>query len=398
MIAFDTFDFSGHKVVMRVDFNVPLDKDYKVSDDTRIASAIKTIKKILADGGSVTLMSHLGRPKGGPEEKYSLKHILDALISYLPDSSVKFVDDCINDEAFETSKDLKSGEVLLLENLRFYKEEEAGDVDFAKKLAKHGDIYINDAFGTAHRAHASTATIAQFFDTDHKGFGYLMSAEVENGNKILTRAESPVTAIIGGAKVSDKIQLLERLLDTMDHILIGGGMAYTFIAAQGGKIGKSLFEADHVQTALDILAKAKEKNTQIYLPIDSVAASEFSATAEHKVLDSNDIPDGWMGLDIGPKAIEKYREVVLQSKTILWNGPMGVFEFEAFSTGTFSIASAVAEATDEGAYSLIGGGDSVSAINQSGLDDKVSFVSTGGGAMLELLEGKELPGIAAIKA
>lgn len=398
MIAFDSFDFSGHKVVMRVDFNVPLDKDFKVTDDTRISSAIKTIKKILADGGSVTLMSHLGRPKGGPEEKYSLKHTLETLRGYLPGTTVKFATDCIGEEAFQASSSLKAGEVLLLENLRFYKEEENGDVDFAKKLTAHGDIYINDAFGTAHRAHASTATMAQFFDTNHKGFGYLMSAEVENGNKILTQAESPVTAIVGGAKVSDKILLLERLLDTMDHILIGGGMAYTFIAAQGGQIGESLYEPDHVQTALDILAKAKEKNTQIYLPQDSIAASEFSATAQHKVVDSNQIPDGWMGLDIGPKAIEKYREVVLQSKTILWNGPMGVFEFEAFSTGTFSIASAVAEATDEGAYSLIGGGDSVSAINQSGLDDKVSFVSTGGGAMLELLEGKELPGVVAIKA
>lgn len=383
---------------MRVDFNVPLDSNLNVTDDTRIQAAIPTIKKILADGGSVVLMSHLGRPKTGPEDKYSLKHVISTLQKFLDDTTIHFADDAISENAFKMSSQLKSKEVLLLENLRFYKEEEKGDADFAKKLSDHGDIYINDAFGTAHRAHASTATIADFFNDDVKGFGYLMAAEIDNATKVLQGAVSPVTAIVGGAKVSDKIQLLERLIDIMDNVLIGGGMAYTFIAAQGGKIGNSLFEPDHVQTALDILDKAKEKNTKIYLPEDSIVADTFAADASYKTVNSDSIEDGWMGLDIGPKAIAAYTQVIMESKTMLWNGPMGVFEFPAFSKGTFSIAQAVADSTNQGGFSLIGGGDSVAAINQSGLESQVSFVSTGGGAMLEFLEGKELPGIKAIKS
>ena len=396
MINFQNTNFKDKKVVMRVDFNVPLNAEFQVTDDTRISSAVSTIKKILADGGSVVLMSHLGRPKGGPEAKYSLKHIISSLQTYFPDVKIQFADDCVSDEAFALSKSLKSGEILLLENLRFYPEEEKGNPAFAEKLSKHGDIYINDAFGTAHREHASTATIARYFDTDHKGFGYLMAAEVENATKLLHGAEKPVTAIVGGAKVSDKIQLLERLIDSMDNILIGGGMAYTFLSALGGKIGNSLFEPDYVDLALKIMDKAKANNTVIYLPKDNIAADKFAPDAESQEVDSYHIPDGWMGLDIGPKTIEEFSSIIKTSKTILWNGPMGVFEFDKFATGTFSIAKALAEATDAGAFSLIGGGDSASAINKSGLEDRVSFVSTGGGAMLEFLEGKELPGIKAM--
>jgi len=396
MINFQNTNFKDKKVVMRVDFNVPLDAAYQVTDDTRIAGAEATIKKILNDGGSIVLMSHLGRPKGGPEEKYSLKHILPTLGTYFPGVNILFADDCISDDAFAKSAALKSGELLLLENLRFYPEEEKGNPDFAQKLSKHGDTYINDAFGTAHREHASTATIARYFDTNHKGFGYLMAAEVENATKLLHGSVKPVTAIVGGAKVSDKIQLLERLIDSMDNILIGGGMAYTFLSALGGKIGNSLFEPDYVELALKIMEKAKNNNTTIYLPTDNIAADKFAPDAESKEVDSYHIPDGWMGLDIGPKTIEQFSAIIKSSKTILWNGPMGVFEFEKFATGTFSIAKALAEATDNGAFSLIGGGDSASAINKSGLEDRVSFVSTGGGAMLEFLEGKELPGIKAM--
>jgi len=341
-------------------------------------------------------MSHLGRPKGGPENKYSLKHILPVLQLCFPGTSVSFADDCISDAAFQQSENLKPGEILLLENLRFYSEEEKGNVDFAKKLSGYGQIYINDAFGTAHREHASTATIAHFFDTDHKGFGYLMKAEVDNATRVMTGAESPVTAIVGGAKVSDKIQLLERLIENMDNVLIGGGMAYTFVAAQGGSIGKSLFEPDYTELALKILAKGKEQNTNIYLPVDNVVADSFGPDANSQVVDSYQIPADWEGLDIGPKTIAAFSEVIRQSKTILWNGPMGVFEFDKFAVGTFAVADALVEATSNGAFSLIGGGDSASAIKKSGLEDKVSYVSTGGGAMLEFLEGKELPGIKAI--
>ncbi len=397
MISFQNTNFKNKKVVMRVDFNVPLNAEFQVTDDTRIAGAQLTIKKILQDGGSVVLMSHLGRPKGGPENKYSLKHIIPVLQSYFPGINIQFADDAISEASFVKSSNLKNGEILLLENLRFYPEEEKGNSEFAQKLSRHGDIYINDAFGTAHREHASTATIAKYFDAHHKGFGYLMAAEVENATKLLHSSEKPVTAIIGGAKVSDKIQLLEKLIDNMDNILIGGGMAYTFLSALGGKIGNSLFEPDYVPLALKILDKAKENNTTIYLPSDNIAADKFAADADSKVVDSYKIPDGWMGLDIGPKTIEEFSSIIKASKTILWNGPMGVFEFEKFATGTFSVAKALAEATDAGAFSLIGGGDSASAINKSGLEDRVSFVSTGGGAMLEFLEGKELPGIKAIK-
>lgn len=396
MLDFKNTNFKDKKVVMRVDFNVPLNAEYQVTDDTRIAGAAPTIQKILNDGGSVVLMSHLGRPKGGPENKYSLRHILPVLQSYFPGVIIKFADDCVSTDAFEQSAALKPGELLLLENLRFYPEEEKGNLEFAQKLAQHGDIYINDAFGTAHREHASTATMARFFDSEHKGFGYLMAGEVENATKLLHGAENPVTAIIGGAKVSDKIQLLEKLIDSMDNILIGGGMAYTFLSALGGKIGNSLVEPDYKDLALKILDKAKTKNVNIYLPSDNIAADKFAADADSMEVDSNNIPDGWMGLDIGPKTIEQFSTIIISSKTILWNGPMGVFEFDKFSTGTFAIAKALAEATASGAFSLIGGGDSASAINKSGLEDQVSFVSTGGGAMLEFLEGKELPGIKAI--
>jgi phosphoglycerate kinase len=397
MINFSHHNFSQKRVVMRVDFNVPLNDAHEVTDDTRIEGALPTIKKILADGGSVVLMSHLGRPKGGPEDKFSLRHIVPSLQKLLDGIIVNFADDCISEDAFTKSSQIAAGEVLLLENLRFYKEEEAGDTAFAEKLAKHGDIYINDAFGTAHREHASTATIARYFDTDHKGFGLLMAAEVDNATKVLHGAENPVTAIVGGAKVSDKIQLLERLIDSMDNILIGGGMAYTFISALGGNIGKSLCEPDYRELALKILAKAEANNTKIYLPQDSTAADKFGADASFHTCQSDMIPADHLGLDIGPEAIKTYSEVIKNSKTILWNGPMGVFEFEAFSAGTFTVAESVATATDNGAFSLIGGGDSVAAINQSGLADRVSFISTGGGAMLEFLEGKELPGIKAIK-
>jgi phosphoglycerate kinase len=397
MIPIDTFDFNGHKVLVRVDFNVPLDETFSITDDTRIQGAVPTIKKILKDGGSVILMSHLGRPKEGPSLKYSLRHLVGKLENIFGTGIVLFADDCIGNNAFEMSSSLEKGKILLLENLRFYKEEEKGNAEFAEKLSRHGDIYINDAFGTAHRAHASTAVIADYFDSHHKGFGYLMNAEIENAEFVLKKAVKPVTAIVGGAKVSDKIQLLERLVDTMDNILIGGGMAYTFIAAQGGKTGNSLCEPDFMNLALQIMDKAKRNNTAIVLPEDSVIADRFAADAENKIVQSEAIPDGWMGLDIGPSAISKYASILSESKTILWNGPMGVFEFPAFSNGTFAVAAAVADATSKGAFSLIGGGDSVSAIHQSGLSEKVSYISTGGGAMLEFLEGKELPGIKAIR-
>ncbi len=381
---------------MRVDFNVPLNAEFQVTDDTRIVGAKSTIQKVLDDGGSVVLMSHLGRPKTGPEDKFSLRHIVYKLNEHFEGHTIHFADDCVSEASFDITQNLKSGEICLLENLRFYSEETKGDKDFAEKLSRHGDVYINDAFGTAHREHASTATIARFFDKDHKGFGYLMAAEVENATKLLNGSEKPVTAIVGGAKVSDKILLLEKLIDSSDNILIGGGMAYTFIAAQGGHIGNSLCEPDYFELALKILDKAKNNNTTIYLPEDNMAADTFSADAHTQVVKSEAIPDDWMGLDIGPKTIEAFKEVVLNSKTLLWNGPMGVFEFPAFAVGTFAIAQSVADATAKGAFSLIGGGDSVSAIKKSGLSDQVSFVSTGGGAMLEFLEGKVLPGIAAM--
>ena len=397
MKTVDNFNFSGKKALIRVDFNVPLDKQsFEITDDTRLRAALKTINKILNDGGAVILMSHLGRPKGGPEEKYSLKHIV-AHLSKLLNKDVQFVNDCIGDEVVSAAKNLKPGEILLLENLRFHPEEEKGEETFAKQLSALGDVYVNDAFGTAHRAHASTTIVANYFDKAHKMFGYLMAAEVEAGNKVLHNHEKPFTAIIGGAKVSDKILILEKLIEKADHIIIGGGMAYTFIKAQGGKIGNSLCEDDRLELAKELLLKADARNVQIHLPYDSVIADKFDNEAKYRNCESNEIPDGWMGLDIGNKAIYNFIQVINQSKTILWNGPMGVFEMSNFQTGTVEIAKAIAEITAAGAYSLVGGGDSVAAVNQFHLADKVSYVSTGGGAMLEFFEGKSLPGVTAIE-
>lgn len=391
-------DFKDKKVLVRVDFNVPLDENFMVTDNTRIEKAIPTLLYILENGGTLIVCTHLGRPKPGSDNsKYSTKHIVSEF-SRLLGKDVEFVDDCVGEKVKSAVAGLKQGAVLLLENTRFYKEETDGDEGFSGQLASLADIYINDAFGTAHRAHASTTTVAHYFDKAHKGFGMLMEAEVRNGQKVLNEAMKPFTAIVGGAKVSDKIQLLQNLIYKADNIIIGGGMAYTFIKAQGGEIGKSLCESDFLPMALEILANAEKANCKIYLPEDSVVADAFAENANHKESPSNKIEAEWMGLDIGPKAIRAYSEVIKNSKTIIWNGPMGVFEFDAFSKGTFSVANAVADATALGAFSLIGGGDSVAAINKAGLDDKVSYVSTGGGAMLEMLEGKVLPGVAAIEA
>ncbi len=397
MSTFSNHNFSSQKALVRVDFNVPLNEKLEITDDTRMTATIPTIKKILKDGGAVILMSHLGRPKEGPSDKYSLKHLVNHLKELLTDVKVDFANDCIGAEAIEKSAALQSGEVLLLENLRFYKEEEKGDKDFAEKLSKLGDVYINDAFGTAHRAHASTAVIADFFSADKKMFGLLMEAEVISAEKVLHSAEKPFTAIIGGAKVSDKILIIENLLNRATDIIIGGGMAYTFWKAQGKMIGNSLCEDDRMPLALEILAKAKSLGVNIHLPADSTIADKFAADAQTSNCESGNIPSGWMGLDIGEKAITDFKAVILNSKTILWNGPMGVFEMDKFQNGTKSIALAVAEATSNGAFSLVGGGDSVAAVNKFNLADKVSYVSTGGGAMLEYFEGKELPGIAAVK-
>jgi phosphoglycerate kinase len=395
MNTIDQFDFKDKKALIRVDFNVPLDDTFKITDDKRIRAALPTISKILKDGGAVILMSHLGRPKDGPTDKYSLKHILSDL-SALVGVEVKFADDCIGESAVKQAADLKSGEVLLLENLRFYKEEEKGDVAFAEKLSKLGDVYVNDAFGTAHRAHASTSVIAQFFP-DAKYFGYLMASEVENAEKILNHAERPFTAIMGGAKVSDKILLIEKLLDKVDNLIIGGGMAYTFAKAQGGEIGTSLLEADKQALSLELIEKAKAKGVNLILPVDTVIADKFANDADKKDVDSGQIPADWMGLDIGPKSVALFQDVIKNSKTLLWNGPMGVFEMESFQVGTKAVAEAVVAATkDNGAFSLIGGGDSAAAIAKFGMEDEVSYVSTGGGALLEYMEGKELPGVKAI--
>ncbi len=394
MKTIDDLNFSGKKALIRVDFNVPLDEHFAITDDNRIQGALPTIKKILDDGGAVILMSHLGRPKDGPVNKYSLKH----LVAHLSDKlgrEVQFANDCIGSEATEKSASLKPGDVLLLENLRFYKEEEKGDVAFAEKLAALGDVYVNDAFGTAHRAHASTAVIARFFP-DAKYFGYLMAGELANAEKVLNGAEKPFTAIMGGAKVSDKILLIERLLDNVDNLLIGGGMAYTFAKALGGKIGKSLVEEDKLELALTLIEKAKAKGVNLVLPVDSIVADKFAADAETATSANDSIPDGWMGLDIGPEAIAAFDTVISSSKTILWNGPMGVFEMEKFEKGTKSVAEAVVKATAQGAFSLIGGGDSAAAVAKFGFESQVSYVSTGGGALLEYMEGKELPGVKAI--
>ena len=394
MNTIDFLNFSGKKALIRVDFNVPLDDKFNITDDNRMVGAVPTIEKILNDGGSVILMSHLGRPKDGPTEKYSLRHLVRHL-AILLNRDVQFADDCIGKSAISKAKDLKSGEVLLLENLRFYKEEEKGDEAFAEKLASLGDVYVNDAFGTAHRAHASTAIIAKFFPAA-KYFGYLMAGELANAEKILNHAEKPFTAIMGGAKVSDKILLIEKLLEKVDNLIIGGGMAYTFAKALGGQIGNSLVEEDKLDLALELLKKAKAKNVNLLLPVDSVIADAFAADANTSIAQNDAIPAGWMGLDIGPESVKSFSSVVKSSKTILWNGPMGVFEMEKFETGTKSVAEAVVEATKKGAFSLIGGGDSAAAVAKFGFEDEVSYVSTGGGALLEYMEGKELPGVKAI--
>ena len=390
------FDFKGKSAIIRVDFNVPLNDSFEITDSTRIDAAIPTIKKILNDGGSVILMSHLGRPKNGPEDKFSLKHLIPYLSKELG-VEVKFADDCIGESAKTMSSELKSGEVLLLENLRFYKEETKGNEEFAKKLSQLADIYVNDAFGTAHRAHASTAIIAKYFDKKSKMFGYIMANEVKNIGKVLTDTKKPFTAIIGGAKVSGKIQIIENMLDKVDNLIIGGGMTFTFIRALGGEIGASLVEDDFVELAKNTIEKAKKMGVNLVIPKDALIADKFSNDANIKNCDAFAIPENWLGLDVGTEGTKEVVEIIKSSKTILWNGPMGVFEMSSFEKGTKAVAEAIAEATKNGAFSLIGGGDSVAAIGKYGLKKEVSYVSTGGGAMLEFIEGKELPGVKAIE-
>ena len=397
MSKFSDYNFKGQKALIRVDFNVPLNDKFEITDDSRMRATIPTIKKILNDGGMVILMSHFGRPKDGPEDKYSLKHLIKHLSELLGGTTVLFANDCTGEQAYLTASMMRPGEVLLLENLRFYKEEEKGDVKFAEKLSKLGDVWVNDAFGTAHRAHASTAVIARFFPAEKRMFGLVMENEVASAEKVLHKAKKPFVAIIGGAKVSDKILIIENLLERATDIIIGGGMAYTFMKAEGGIIGSSLCEEDRINTALEIIKKAEEKGVCIHLPSDSVIADKFAADAQTSMAPSNNIPGGWVGLDIGANACEQFANIILHSKTILWNGPMGVFEMHNFQHGTKCIAKAVADATKKGAFSLVGGGDSVAAVNQFGYADKVSYISTGGGAMLEYFEGKTLPGIAAVQ-
>jgi phosphoglycerate kinase len=393
MKTLQDFNFKAKKAIIRVDFNVPLDENFNVTDANRIEAAKPTIDAILADGGSVILMSHLGRPKG-KEDKYSLRHIVEKVAEVLG-VNVQFASDCRGEIATNAAKNLKPGEVLLLENLRFYAEEEAGDESFAKELSSLGDIYVNDAFGTAHRAHASTTIIAEFFP-NHKCFGLLLAKEIESLNRVLNNSVKPVTAVLGGSKVSSKITVIENILDKVDHMIIGGGMTFTFIKALGGKIGDSICEDDKQELALEILNLAKLKNVHIHIPIDVVAADSFSNDANTQIVDVREIPDGWQGLDAGPKSLANFREVIMNSKTILWNGPLGVFEMENFANGTIELGNYIAESTANGAFSLVGGGDSVAAVKQFGLEEKMSYVSTGGGAMLEMLEGRVLPGIAAI--
>ncbi len=395
MKTIDNYNFKGKKAIVRVDFNVPLNDKLEITDDTRIRAAIPTIQKLRQEGAAVILMSHLGRPKNGPEDKFSLKHLVKTLSERL-DTPVQFADDCIGDQAREKAAALKAGEVLLLENLRFYKEETKGDEAFAEKLARLADVYVNDAFGTAHRAHASTAIIAKFFPND-KMFGYVMGNELSSINKVLKEGEKPFTAILGGAKVSGKIEIINNLLDKVDNLIIGGGMMFTFIKAKGGKVGNSLVEEDLIDTAMAAMEKAEQLGVNLYIPQDTVAADKFDNDAHQKIYPSNEIPDGWMGLDIGVEASETFRKVIENSATILWNGPMGVFEMDNFAEGTIGVARAIAGATAKGAFSLVGGGDSVAAVNKYHLEDKVSYVSTGGGAMLEYIEGKTLPGVAAIE-
>ncbi|HNQ60086.1 MAG TPA: phosphoglycerate kinase [Bacteroidales bacterium] len=391
MKTIDDFNFKNKRALMRVDFNVPLDDKFQIADTTRIDVTLPTIRKILNDGGCVILMSHLGRPKDGPSDKYSLRHLLPYLRK-VTGVEVKFAPDCVGEDALKMALELKPGEILLLENLRFYKEEEKGDEEFARKLARLGDVYVNDAFGAAHRAHASTAVIAKFFP-QAKMFGYVMGNELAALKKVLEEAEHPFTAILGGAKVSGKIDIIRNLMKRVDNLIIGGGMIYTFIKAQGGKVGNSLVEDELISLALETLEKAKQLGIKIFLPVDIVIADKFDNEANRKVCKADEIPDGWMGLDIGPKTIELFKDVITHSKTLLWNGPMGVFEMSNFETGTVAIAQCIAEATAKGAFSLVGGGDSVAAINKYQLADRVSYVSTGGGAMLEYIEGKELPGV-----
>ena len=395
MNTLDNTNFAGRRAVVRVDFNVPLDQDLRITDDTRIRAATPSIKKILADGGAVVLLSHLGRPKGGYEKKFSLESLVQRLQQEYG-QEVLWGGDVLSDEAFEKAKNLQAGQVLLLDNLRFHKEEEAGDPAFAQRLAALGDVYVNDAFGTAHRAHASTAVMAQYFAPENRVGGYLLQGEVDNARKVLEHAERPFTAIMGGAKISDKILLIDKLLDKVDNLLIGGGMSYTFAVAQGGHVGSSLLEADKVDLARDLIARAKAKGVNLVLPGDSLIADVFANDANVDVAPSEAIPAGWMGLDLGPDAREEFADIIRASKTILWNGPMGVFEMSNFSLGTEFVARAVAEATEAGAYSLIGGGDSAAAVQQMGFADRVSYISTGGGALLEFMEGKELPGVAAL--
>jgi phosphoglycerate kinase len=395
MQTIDNYDFTGKKAIMRVDFNVPLNEKFEVTDDTRIRAAAPSIRKILEKGGSCILMSHLGRPKEGPEEKFSLKHVIPNL-SRILGTEIKFASDCIGSETLEMKKALKPGEVMLLENLRFHPEETKGDEAFAGKLGEGADVYVNDAFGTAHRAHASTTIVAKFFPEDSM-FGYLINDELNSMDRVLHGAEKPFTAVMGGAKVSDKILIIENLMEKSDNLIIGGGMTYTFIKAMGGHIGSSLCEEDKLDLARELIQKAKDKGVQLLLPVDNVAADKFDNEAATRTTPIDEVPEGWMGLDIGPESIQKFSEVVAASKTILWNGPMGVFEMENFQKGTKSIALAIADATSKGAFSLVGGGDSVAAVNKYQLKDKVSYVSTGGGAMLEYIEGKELPGIKAIR-
>ena len=393
MKTLNDFNFKDKKALIRVDFNVPLDEKFNVTDTNRIEAAKPTIDKILTDGGSVILMSHLGRPKG-KEEKYSLKHIVKT-VSEVFGTNVEFASDCRGEVAFNAAVNLQPGQVLLLENLRFYAEEEAGDVDFARELSQLGDIYVNDAFGTAHRAHASTTIVAQFFP-NQKCFGLLLAKEIDSLNRVLNNSVKPVTAILGGSKVSSKITVIENILDKVDHMIIGGGMTFTFIKALGGKVGDSICEDDKLDLAIEILHKAKEKGVHIHIPVDVVAANAFSNYAETQIVDVREIPDGWQGLDAGPKSLENFKKIIMDSKTILWNGPLGVFEMEKFAHGTITLGEYIAESTANGAFSLVGGGDSVSAVKQFGLEDKMSYVSTGGGAMLEMLEGRILPGIQAI--
>ncbi len=396
MKTLDSYDFSGKKALVRVDFNVPLNDKFEITDDTRIKATVPTINKILSSGGACILMSHLGRPKDGPTEKYSLKHLVNPL-SLIFGRTVKFADDAMGEQATQMAADLKPGEILLLENLRFYKEEEKGDEAFAEKLSKLGDVWVMDAFGTAHRAHASTAVIGKFFKD--KVCGYVMQAELDNAQRLLENPERPFTAIMGGAKISDKILIIEMLLDKVDNLIIGGGMSYTFSKAQGGNIGKSLLEADKQDLTLELIEKAKAKGVNLVLPVDTVIADDFSNDAQRKTVKAGQVPDDWQGLDIGPETISLFSDIIAKSKTILWNGPMGVFEFPNFAKGTNAIAKVVVKATEENdAFSLIGGGDSASAINHAGYGDRVSYVSTGGGALLEYMEGKPLPGVAALEA